>query len=770
MNAGYWSSDSLCILVDGEEAVDVDKPYARLGAHSAAEVHIPGFSKARSLLLLALGGRIYAAALSESDVVGKSHRWLDAGEEVIVSGHRVSASIIPGEETAAPSESEREHVVPLTLHVGNQGKRIAKHRFDRNLVTIVGRTRPSHVRIRHEDVSACHCALLWSGGRLWAMDLLSNRGTTLASRPLDCSPIDSRALLKLGDVHVEVEVGTEAGDATTWSDPLAIGEEMLEADGRGSEIVPSRPPPASERHEQGAAPELAARRQETAAPDAAPEHPEGPPPPPAEHDVARSTTPPGFESQHRAVATVRESLEEVTADPSPHEHPLREAGLREESQHALKREIALPTETVRRYDDAQRRAQAQVVPLKQLVVDQERAKRESDHGEQESLIRQQEILDQQREQLEAERAEREWEGQEWEQPWRQSDEDLALSHHLLDDERSQLATDRAAAECAREANESLRVDLEQRWAELDQRLEAVEGARKSLSNERDAWEAQRRDVEQQLEADRSALAEQRESHAREADERLSLITREQSRLEQLTASLEARSEELDRQRAEIASRQASLEEQLSTKRQRLEEQRRAHDAEREAEERQSRARDSDSLERGQQASREMAALRQAFEEDYRRRQAELTAQREALETQQMALAVEREHFEQQRDVLAGRTAADEQGQAAASADRRLDTDEQEPGETVESSDRQPQEKSDATEAADSLAASITRPARPGSPHRLQQPDLPLRLMQRTVNREWEPHRGIGWWLFGGVVLVAILVAAMIALLPHVLEA
>jgi hypothetical protein len=697
MHADYWSSDSLCIRVDGEEAVDVDKPYARLGAHSAAEVHIPDLSKARSLLLLALGGRIYAVALSESDVAGKSQRWLKEGEEVIVSGHRVSASIIFGEKTAAPSEPETDHPAPLTLHVGYQGRRMAERRFDRKLVTILGRKRPSDVRIRHGDISACHCALLWSAGRLWAMDLLSNRGTTLASRPLDCSPIDSGALLKLGDV--EVEVGTQAGDATTSSDPPANGEEMPQADGGGSEIVPCRPPLTSARYAPGAAPDLVARQQETPASDAASEQLEGPHPPPAEHDIACTTTPPGFESLHRAVATERGSLEEVTTDPPPHEHQLREACVREESPHALKWEIASPMETVGPSDDAQRRPQAKIAPLKQLVVEQERDNRDSDHGEQETLLRQQEILDQQREQLETERAQREGKGEAWEQQWRRSDEDLALSHRLVDDERSELATGRAAAECAREVNESFRGDLEQRWAELDHRLEALEGARKSLSNERDAWEAKRRDVEQRLEAERSALAEQRQSHAREADERLSLITREQSRLEQLAASLASRGEELNRQRAEIASRQAWLEER-----------------------------------------------------------------------QQTALAEEREHFEQQRDVLAGRTASDEQGQAAASADRAPDTDEQEPGETVESSDRQPVEALGETEATDSLAASISPLAEPGSPHRLQQPDLPVRLMQRTVNREWEPRRRIGWWLFGGVVLVAILVAVIIALLPHFLEA
>jgi hypothetical protein len=47
----------------------------------------------------------------------------------------------------------------------------------------------------------------------------------------------------------------------------------------------------------------------------------------------------------------------------------------------------------------------------------------------------------------------------------------------------------------------------------------------------------------------------------------------------------------------------------------------------------------------------------------------------------------------------------------------------------------------------------------GRPIVFEQADLSVRLMQRTVHREWERPSKVRWWLAGGVIVAAAAIAA-----------
>ena len=88
--------------------------------------------------------------------------------------------------------------VPVIYVLVNEQRR-ATYRAYRSL-TVVGRERPSALRLRSEFISSTHCVLYWQDGKLWFVDLLSSNGTEKRGRRCDAERLRLGRTIKLGDV------------------------------------------------------------------------------------------------------------------------------------------------------------------------------------------------------------------------------------------------------------------------------------------------------------------------------------------------------------------------------------------------------------------------------------------------------------------------------------------------------------------------------------------------------------------------------------------
>lgn len=96
----------------------------------------------------------------------------------------------------------------LQIHAPEGG--CARRRLKRPL-TLVGRSKASHLRLVHPSVSQPHCLLVQSGEHLWVVDLLSRRGTRLNEQPVQIARVDGRHRFQVGDVELEVRGVVETG-------------------------------------------------------------------------------------------------------------------------------------------------------------------------------------------------------------------------------------------------------------------------------------------------------------------------------------------------------------------------------------------------------------------------------------------------------------------------------------------------------------------------------------------------------------------------------
>ncbi len=92
-------------------------------------------------------------------------------------------------------------------------QRRATYRVYRSL-TVVGREKPSDLRLRSEFISSTHCVLYWQNGKLWFVDLLSSNGTEKRGRRCDAERSASRENHQAG----RRPIGFRPHDERAWVD------------------------------------------------------------------------------------------------------------------------------------------------------------------------------------------------------------------------------------------------------------------------------------------------------------------------------------------------------------------------------------------------------------------------------------------------------------------------------------------------------------------------------------------------------------------------
>lgn len=227
MKSEYWCNRGLRLTRhhgDSSTIEVVDKPYARVGRHAQCEFRLSrsqlGHASIRSVeyYVHATEQGIYLLPIRSRTTDGPIGRWLQPDEEIVVGECRLVFAYADGSPPPTPPATSPE----LPLEVNEQpcpvvsitldGKPIAQWRQRRPL-TLVGRSIPARIRIKHETVSSAHCVFYWVDGRLWVIDLLSRNGTRKDGRRFNVVRLRMGRFVSVGrmrltftrEIHGELE-------------------------------------------------------------------------------------------------------------------------------------------------------------------------------------------------------------------------------------------------------------------------------------------------------------------------------------------------------------------------------------------------------------------------------------------------------------------------------------------------------------------------------------------------------------------------------------
>ncbi|MEW4527109.1 VanZ family protein [Maioricimonas sp. JC845] len=117
----------------------------------------------------------------------------------------------------------------LSFHNALQAQSGPKSRRLRDLVTIVGRVPPAHIRLAHPTVSRVHCLIVNTHRGLWLTDLASTSGTFVNERLVDVAPLSPGDEIHIGDYDVTL---TKQDAPLTGTEPLddTMAEARSDAD------------------------------------------------------------------------------------------------------------------------------------------------------------------------------------------------------------------------------------------------------------------------------------------------------------------------------------------------------------------------------------------------------------------------------------------------------------------------------------------------------------------------------------------------------------
>lgn len=220
MNSHLWTDRRLTIRVvgpDGERTIDVNKPYARIGSHPRSEVILEGSDVPKhGLYLHATDRGIFSVQLWDSSDEPATHRgWVTPNQGIPLGDCQVFASFTDGPAPVVDPDwmldekGSAQLPVPVIYLLVNEERR-ATYRVYRSL-TVVGREKPSALRLRSDFISLTHCVLYWQDNKLWFVDLLSSNGTEKRGRRCEAERFRLGRTIKIGDVLL--------GFARTTSDP-----------------------------------------------------------------------------------------------------------------------------------------------------------------------------------------------------------------------------------------------------------------------------------------------------------------------------------------------------------------------------------------------------------------------------------------------------------------------------------------------------------------------------------------------------------------------
>ncbi|NQT38885.1 MAG: FHA domain-containing protein, partial [Planctomycetes bacterium] len=208
----HWCKQHLLITVDGPQGrfvKAVDKPFARVGSHPNSEIVLADESIAqRSVYFHATDEGVFCVDLSATDSEGSSRRgWMESRGSITVGAYLISAQLAhssgaPPTTRRADFQAERSAAGPYpVVAISAGGEEIARHPLSRRL-TLIGRCRPSTLRLTTHSVSTTHCIAYSDAHALWIVDLLSSNGTRFHGEAVDVVALPIGESITLGRVEL----------------------------------------------------------------------------------------------------------------------------------------------------------------------------------------------------------------------------------------------------------------------------------------------------------------------------------------------------------------------------------------------------------------------------------------------------------------------------------------------------------------------------------------------------------------------------------------
>jgi pSer/pThr/pTyr-binding forkhead associated (FHA) protein len=231
-----WSERVLTVTVSdasGERTVHLATPFARIGSLPGADIVLPSDDvPPRALYLHATEKGIFCLPLVEPTEHAKLfHGWLQRGQWLTLGPYQLCAELDGAAATQSdPPEPQNEgpaldakllaEPTQPSIVVSHHGRHLETRSLARPL-TILGRTRPSTVRVRDPGLSGCHCALYWTGKAMWIIDLASTGGTSFADAAIAAGPLPPGERFQAGNVEIALCKPGEASGA-----PLQRGRQL----------------------------------------------------------------------------------------------------------------------------------------------------------------------------------------------------------------------------------------------------------------------------------------------------------------------------------------------------------------------------------------------------------------------------------------------------------------------------------------------------------------------------------------------------------------
>ncbi len=211
----FWTSKRIRITTvgpDGQNTIELNKPYALIGSHASADVVLRGNQIAkRHLFLIAIDDHIFRLDFPR----GRKDRqriggWIAPGEPTEIGDYRLDVEFVGDPfSTQAPlpdplSVESGEPPHPI-IKISSKAARLGRQLLSRRLC-LVGRSQCCALRLTTRSLSSEHCVLYRQGQHVWVMDLHSANQTRVEGSPVQCTRLSPDARIRLGRVFIDIEI------------------------------------------------------------------------------------------------------------------------------------------------------------------------------------------------------------------------------------------------------------------------------------------------------------------------------------------------------------------------------------------------------------------------------------------------------------------------------------------------------------------------------------------------------------------------------------
>jgi pSer/pThr/pTyr-binding forkhead associated (FHA) protein len=208
---------------------DVEQPFLLVGAAEGNGLRLedPQVAACHAYLQVLPEGVFFidlgSGSVTTAGGEPRYHGWLRPGEFVHVGPFvlEVSPANLPDSlptwnPLSRPPDTEVGLPLVASSVYGADGVRVGRWRMNA-VVALLGTSPRCKARLHHDSVSAFHCALVRTRLGLWAIDLVSARGTLLNGRRIECERVNDGDRLQIGSflvgMRLQARTTGPSGDA-----------------------------------------------------------------------------------------------------------------------------------------------------------------------------------------------------------------------------------------------------------------------------------------------------------------------------------------------------------------------------------------------------------------------------------------------------------------------------------------------------------------------------------------------------------------------------